>query len=151
MEISENDFIFSDDKRRIDVKMVHSYLAYESYWAKNISISLVQKSIDHSLCFGIYRKQEQIGFARWITDEATFGYLCDVFVLPAFRGMGLSKKLLSFMMLHPALQRLRRYQLVTRDAHDLYKRFGFKTIAHPEQQMAIVMEKPYIETPDDEI
>lgn len=143
MEILENGFIFSDDPFLIDVVAVHAYLSEESYWAKNIPFETVKKSIANSLCFGIYHENKQVGFARWVTDRATFGYLCDVYVLSSFRGNGLAKKLLSFMMFHPDLQGLRRYQLVTLDAHPLYANFGFSAIDHPERQMAIVRSDLY--------
>lgn len=143
MEINENGFIFSDDPLLIDVAAVHDFLSKESYWAKDISKALVEKSIENSLCFGIYNDAIQIGFARWITDRATFAYLCDVYVLEEFRGQGLSKKLLSLMMFHPDLQGLRRYQLATLDAHGLYAQFGFEALENPERQMAIVRKNLY--------
>src|SRR5690242_5018894 len=103
MEIAENGFIFSDDKALLDVAAIHDYLAHQSYWAEGIPLETVQRSVDNSLCFGIYKDGKQIGFARWITDKATFGYLADVYVLEAYRGQGLSKKLLSLMLFHPEL------------------------------------------------
>lgn len=143
MEIQENGFVFSDDKNLVDVKAVHQYLSEESYWAKNIPFETVKRSIENSLCFGIYKDGEQAGFSRWVTDKATFAYLCDVYVKTEFRGLGLSKKLMSLMMFHPDLQGLRRYHLVTLDAHGLYEQFGFKAIAHVERQMAIVVPNIY--------
>jgi len=143
MQISENGFIFSDQKELLQVKAIHRYLSEESYWAKNIPLEIVQKSIAHSLCFGIYKDQQQVGFARWVTDRATFAYLCDVYVEEQFRGLGLSKKLMSFMIFHPDLQGLRRYQLATLDAHGLYSQFGFKALENPDRQMAIVIENAY--------
>lgn len=143
MQISENGFIFSDKKELLQVAAIHRYLSEESYWAKNIPLDVVQRSIDNSLCFGIYKDQQQVGFARWITDEATFGWLCDVYIEKEFRGLGLSKKLISFMIFHPALQGLRRYQLATLDAHGLYEQFGFKPIEHPERQLGIAIKNPY--------
>src|SRR3954469_14713117 len=98
MEIQENGFIFSDDKNRIDAAAVHHYLSTQSYWAQEIPLELVVKSITNSLCFGIYKEARQIGFARWITDYATFGYLADVYVEEEFRGQGLSKKLMTIML-----------------------------------------------------
>ena len=143
MEIKENGFIFSDDRNLVDVKAVHHYLSTQSYWAKNIPFNLVQKSITNSLCFGIYKAQQQVGFARWITDKATFAYLCDVYIEAAYRGLGLSKKLMSLMLFHPDLQGLRRYQLATLDAHGLYEQFGFKALENPENQMAIIFKDMY--------
>ncbi|SER19931.1 GNAT family N-acetyltransferase [Pedobacter rhizosphaerae] len=145
MQISENGFIFSDQKELLQVNSIHRYLSEESYWAKNIPLEVVQKSIEHSLCFGIYKDQEQVGFSRWVTDSATFAYLCDVYVEERFRGLGLSKKLMSFMIFHPDLQGLRRYQLATLDAHGLYSQFGFKPLENPDRQMAIVIENAYLQ------
>lgn len=143
MEISENGFVFSDKKELLQLDSIHHYLSEESYWAKNIPFETVKRSIDHSLCFGVYKDQQQIGFARWITDSATFGWLCDVYIEEEFRGLGLSKKLMSFMIFHPNLQGLRRYQLATLDAHGLYEQFGFTPIQNPERQMGIVIPNAY--------
>lgn len=143
MEISENGFIFSDNKELLKINAVHHFLSEESYWAKNIPLETVKKSIENSLCFGIYKDNEQAGFARWITDKATFAYLCDVYVTEKYRGLGLSKKLMAFMIFHPDLQGLRRYQLATLDAHALYRQFGFSELKNPERQLAIVVENIY--------
>lgn len=143
MEISENGFIFSDQKALLDIEAIHHYLSIESYWAKGIPLATVKRSIENSLCFGIYKDQEQVGFARWITDKATFAWLCDVYVKENYRGLGLSKKMMSFMIFHPDLQGLRRYQLATLDAHGLYEQFGFSAIQNPERQMGIVIQNAY--------
>ncbi|MOA17400.1 Acetyltransferase (GNAT) family protein [compost metagenome] len=143
MEIEDNGFIFSDDKQKIDVSAVHHYLSTESYWAKDIPLDIVQSAIDNSLCFGIYKDKQQVGFARWITDKATFAYLADVYVKSKYRGKGLSKKLMSLMLFHKDLQGLRRYMLSTLDAHGLYAQFGFKAIEHPDRLMAVVVPDPY--------
>lgn len=143
MEIEEKGFIFSDDPNKLDVAALHQYLSTESYWAQGIPLETVKTSVENSLCFGIYKDKQQIGFARWITDKATFAYLADVYVLEAFRGQGLSKKLMSLMLFHPDLQGLRRYMLNTRDAHQLYAQYGFKPIEKPDRLMAIVAENPY--------
>ena len=132
MQITESDFLFSDQKELLQIDAIHSYLSKESYWAKNIPLDIVKRSIDNSLCFGIYKKGEQIGFARWVTDKATFGWLCDVYISTAYRGLGLSKKLMAFMIFHPDLQGLRRYQLATLDAHRLYEQYGFKALENPD-------------------
>ncbi len=145
MEISENGFIFSDKKELLNIEAIHHYLSVESYWAKNIPLETVKRSIANSLCFGIYKNQEQVGFARWVTDKATFAWLCDVYVAENYRGQGLSKKLMSFMIFHPDLQGLRRYQLATLDAHGLYEQFGFAAIENPERQMGIVIPNIYSE------
>lgn len=150
MEIIENGFIFSDDNNKIDPVAVHHYLSTQSYWAQGIPLSTVINSIEHSLCFGIYKDNVQIGFARWITDTATFAHLADVYVEEAYRGMGLSKKLMSLMLFHKDLQGLRRYQLATRDAHGLYAQYGFKTLEEPSGMMAIVIKNAYMDQPSDE-
>ena len=144
MQITENDFIFSDETNLIDVTAVHRYLSEESYWAKNIPLAIVKKSISNSLCFGIYKNTKQVGFARWVTDRATFAYLCDVYIEMEYRGLGLSKKLMSLMMFHPDLQGLRTYTLGTLDAHGLYEQFGFKALATPERRMEILAKDIYL-------
>lgn len=145
MEILENGFVFSDDPNKIDPIRIHHYLSTQSYWAQGIPFETVKRSIDNSLCFGIYKEEKQIGFARWITDKATFGYLADVYIEEPFRGMGLSKKLMSLMLFHADLQGLRRYMLATQDAHGLYAQFGFKPLEHPDRLMAVVSENIYKE------
>jgi predicted GNAT family N-acyltransferase len=132
-----NGFLFSTDKNRIDVACVHHYLSNESYWAKGIPLMLVQKSIDNSICIGIYDGKEQVGFARVITDGATFGYLADVFIAEASRGKGLSKELMKFILSFEELKVLRRIVLATRDAHGLYAQFGFKPLAIPDRFMEL--------------
>ncbi|MNJ98871.1 Acetyltransferase (GNAT) family protein [compost metagenome] len=143
MEIQEQGFIFSDDKLKLDPIAIHHYLSTQSYWAKDIPMEVVKTSIENSLCFGIYKESKQIGFARWITDKATFAYLADVYVKEEYRGQGLSKKLMSIMLFHKDLQGLRRYMLATQDAHGLYAQFGFKAIEHPERLMAVVIPDIY--------
>jgi GNAT superfamily N-acetyltransferase len=119
------EFLFSTDKTKIDIATVHDYLSNESYWAKNIPLDVVNRSIEGSVCFGIYLNDQQIGFARVVTDEATFAYLADVFIKEEYRGKGLSKQLMEFIHAHPNLQGLRRWLLGTRDAHTLYEQFGW--------------------------
>ncbi|MCX2476145.1 GNAT family N-acetyltransferase [Pedobacter sp. MC2016-05] len=143
MQVIEDGFLFSDQKELLQIDRIHSYLSKESYWAKDIPSETVAASIQNSLCFGIYKSGLQIGFARWVTDKATFGWLCDVYVEEGHRGNGLAKKLISFMIFHPDLQNLRRYQLATHDAHELYEQFGFSQIKNPENQMAISISNPY--------
>jgi GNAT superfamily N-acetyltransferase len=143
MEILENGFVFSDAVNKIDSIAVHHFLSTESYWAQGIPYETVARSIANSVCFGIYKDKVQVGFARWITDRATFAYLADVYVMEPFRGKGLSKKLMSFMLFHKDLQGLRRYMLATRDAHTLYAQFGFKTIQKPENLMEVVIKDAY--------
>lgn len=144
MEVNDNGFIFSDDSNLVDIYAVHHYLSTESYWAKEIPFQLVKKSIENSLCFGVYKDGKQIGFARWVTDSATFAYLCDVYILSDYRGLGLSKKLMSLMMFHSDLQGLRTYCLATLDAHQLYAQFGFKAVNNPEKLMEIRVKDIYV-------
>ena len=128
-------FRVSNDRSDIDVALVHRYLSEQSYWAKGIPRALVEKSIANSLCFGGFLGNAQIVFARVVSDYATFAYLADVFVLPEYRGQGYSKTLMAAVFAHPELQGLRRFSLATRDAHELYARYGFTPLARPEMFM----------------
>jgi len=127
-------YLVSTDKSKIDVETVHHFLSH-SYWAENIPLEVVRKSIENSLCFGIYHQEKLVGFARAISDFATFAYLADVFILPEERGKGLSKWLIGIILEHPQLQGLRRFTLATRDAHSLYAQFGFSLFDKPERWM----------------
>jgi GNAT superfamily N-acetyltransferase len=133
----------STDKRKLQLKVIHRYLSEESYWAKHIPLEIVERSIENSLCFGVYFNDEQIGFARVITDYAVFAYLADVFILETHRGKGLSKKLMTYIMSHPKLQGLRVFALKTKDAHGLYKQFGFNLSPNPENSMEIKFDNFY--------
>jgi len=130
-------FKISTDKSLLDMDMIFHYLSDESYWGKGISLDRVKTSIENSMCFGIYKDDKQVGFARMITDKATFGYLCDVFVLNDYRRLGLSKWLVQTIVAHPELQGMRRWLLATADAHGLYKQFGFLPLTSPENWMGI--------------
>lgn len=123
-------FLVSTDPNRIQVDAVHRFLS-ESYWAEQIPREIVARALQNSLCFGLYHQDDQIGLARMITDRATFAYLCDVYVEVAWRGQGLAKWMLTCAFSHPDLQGLRRMNLVTRDAHDLYRAFGFSELSQP--------------------
>ena len=126
----------STDRARLDVALIHRWLSEDSYWAKGVPRDVVERSIENALCFGIYDGNgAQIGFARVITDKATFAYLADVFVLEAHRGKGLSKTLMAEILAHPELQDLRRWLLATWDAHGLYAQFGFTPLDRPERIM----------------
>ncbi|OIN25756.1 GNAT family N-acetyltransferase [Vibrio barjaei] len=130
-------YFISSDKRLLDIPLIHSELA-NSYWAKGIPLSVVEKSIEHSLCFGVYTtSNEQVGFARMITDRATFAYLSDVFVVEKAKGEGLGKQLIKAIDDHPELQGLRRIMLATSDAHGLYRQFGYQEVNNPQ----ILMQK----------
>ncbi|WP_317898699.1 GNAT family N-acetyltransferase [Aurantibacillus circumpalustris] len=137
------DYLFSNDKLKLQVDVVHDYLSKESYWARNIPLELVEKSIEGSVCFGVYYNVKQIGFARVITDTASFGYLADVFIVKEFRGKGLSKELMAFIMNYDPLKKLRRFMLATKDAHELYTQFGFKALAEPARFMEIKSFESY--------
>lgn len=131
---SKGDFEVCTDPARIDAAFVHQFLT-SSYWAKGVPVEVVQRSIQNSLSFGMYHAKEQVGFARVITDRATFAYLADVFVLPSFRRRGLGTWLMECVFAHVELQGLRRWSLVTRDAHKLYQQFGFGVLKNPERWM----------------
>jgi GNAT superfamily N-acetyltransferase len=129
-------YSITTDPQKLDITAIHAFLS-RSFWAEGISTETVAKSIANSLCFGLFDVSEQVGFARVVTDRATYAYLCDVYVLETHRGRGLGKWLIETVMAHPDLQGLRRFQLVTRDAHGLYRPHGFDTPRYPERQMEI--------------
>jgi GNAT superfamily N-acetyltransferase len=129
----------STDPLRLDIAMIHQYLSKDSYWAQKVPLEVVARSLVNSFCFGVYHNDVQVGLARLITDKATFAYLCDVFILPAHRGKGLSKWLLDTMQNHPEMQGLRRWMLGTKDAHELYKQFGWTTL--PEEHVPKFMQR----------
>jgi N-acetylglutamate synthase-like GNAT family acetyltransferase len=130
-------FKISTNKDLLDIKTIHDYLSNASYWSKGISEEKVQRSIDNSMCFGVYKDDKQIGLARVVTDKAIFAYVCDVFILDEYRGNGLSKWLLQTILAHPHLQGLKRWSLATLDAHGLYSQFGFSPLSKPENWMEI--------------
>ncbi|MBV8053418.1 MAG: GNAT family N-acetyltransferase [Acidobacteriaceae bacterium] len=136
MEKRRGEFLLSTDRDRLDLDLIHGFLT-ECYWAKGIPIETVRRSIENSLCFGVYTKHQQVGFARVISDFATYAYIGDVFILESFRGQGLGKWMTQCIMQHPGLQRLRRWSLVTRDGHGLYAHFGFTLLQSPERYMEI--------------
>jgi len=138
----ENDpFWISTDKTELNIEYIHAFLS-QSYWARAIPLDTVKASIEGSLCFGLYDKSQQIGFGRVITDSATFAYLADIFVDQAYRGHGLGKWLTASILAHPQLQGLRRLMLATKDAHGLYKQFGFSLPEDPSRLM--VISRPFI-------
>ena len=132
----------STNKQKLDIQLIHNYLSNESYWAKGRSLETVQRSIENSLCFGVYTENSQVGFARVITDYAVFAWLLDVFILPEYQGKGYGKKLVKAIITHPDLQGLRRWGLGTDDAHELYKQFGFTSLQKPENMMEILNKTP---------
>ncbi|MBR7800863.1 GNAT family N-acetyltransferase [Undibacterium fentianense] len=127
----------STEKARLDVGLIHQFLTHESTWAIGIPLELVKKSIDQSLCFGAYIDDQQIGFARVVSDFSTFAYLMDVFILPAYRAKGYSRQLPQAVFAHPDLQGLRRFMLASSNARGLYQQFGFQQLAKPEIMMEI--------------
>lgn len=131
-ETVNGEYMITTNVAKMDIAVVHNYLSNESYWAKDIPIETVQKSIDNSLCFAVLHQNKQVGFARVITDKATFAYLADVFILPEFRRKGLGKFLIESIHNHPELQGLRRWILATKDAHDLYSQFGWSQITEEQ-------------------
>jgi GNAT superfamily N-acetyltransferase len=145
LERQRDAFTVSTDPERLDLDVIHGYLT-RSYWAAGIPRDVVERSLRNSLCFGLYAGDEQVGFARVVTDLATFAYVADVFVLDAHRGRGLSKWLMECILQHPDLRDVRRWHLVTRDAHGLYERFGFAEPA-PGRHMERVRANPYADAP----
>ena len=128
----------------VDLDVVHTFLSQEAYWSRNITRAIVQKAIENSYCFSAFIEDRQIGFARVVSYAATFAYLADVFVLPEFRGHGISKKLMQSVQSHPELQGLRRWMLMTADAHKLYESFGFSPLAKPDRAMEISKPDIYL-------
>ena len=132
-----NNYTISTDKTLLQIDVIHDYLSRHSYWAAGIPLQTVKRSVDNSLTFGVYHQQKQVGYARVITDHATFAYLADVFILPEHRGKGISKSLMKNIMNYPELQGLRRWLLATRDAHSLYAQFGWTPLAKPDRLMEL--------------
>ena len=135
-EWREGTCLISDDPARLDLAVIHTFLV-SSYWAEGIPFDVMRRSIENSLPFGVYDGGKQVGFARVVTDYATFAYLGDVFILESHRGRGLSKRLMEVIMAHPKLQGLRRWYLVTRDAHGLYQQSGFSALKNAAVHMEI--------------
>ena len=138
-----NTYDISTDPTRLQPAAIHAYLT-RSYWSPGIPQEVVEHAIANSLCFGIYLGQVQVGFARVVTDKATFAYLADVYVLEEHRGQGLSKRLVQTILAHPELQGLRRFLLATRDAHGLYAQFGFVPPARPQTLMELRLQPAWL-------
>jgi GNAT superfamily N-acetyltransferase len=135
-------YLISTDPAQFDLDAIHAYLV-RAYWCEGIPRETMERAIANSLCFALLRGTAQIGFARVVTDSATYAYLCDVYVLEDYRGKGLGKWLMECVMAHPALQGLRRFSLATRDAHGLYRKFGFRELSKPESMMEILRPDIY--------
>ena len=133
----KNGYIISNNNELLDFEVIYNYLDKESYWSKGISRETLQRGVDNSLCFGVYHQKKQAGFAKVVTDKATFAYIADVFILPSNRGLGLSKWLVQTIKNHPDLQGLRRWSLATADAHGLYAQFGFLPLTKADRWMEI--------------
>lgn len=134
-EWRRGEFEISTDPARVDLAAVHAFLNTEAYWSPGVPMDVVRRSIEGSIVFGAYRGKEQVGFTRVVSDKATFAWICDVFVLDAYRGHGLGKWLMECVIAHPDLQGLRRWMLATRDAHGLYRRSGFTELRDPTRFM----------------
>lgn len=128
------EYTITSDHRRLDLPAIHAFLS-RSYWSPGIPLSVVEKAVANSVAFGAFLGEQQVAFARVVTDKATFAYLADVYVIEAHRGRGLARRLLQAIDTHDDLQGLRRFMLATRDAHDLYAEFGFKPLANPSRMM----------------
>ena len=137
------EYEISTDNHRLNIEVIHNFLAEESYWSVGIPRSTVERAIQNSLCFGVYLRTDQVGFARIVTDRSTFALLADVFILSAHRGKGLSKWLMRCIVEHEDLQGLRRLLLLTSDAHGLYRQFGFKELGSPSRFMEILRQDIY--------
>jgi GNAT superfamily N-acetyltransferase len=143
MEVERGEFQISTDREKLQKDLIHRFLVEESYWAAGRTFEQTLAAIENSLCFGLYRGDQQIGFARVVTDHATFAYVGDVFVINTFRGQGLSKWLMQTILEHPSLQGLRRWLLATRDAHGLYAQFGFVPLVNPDRWMELPAPNAY--------
>ena len=143
MEWNRDGYLISTDPKQLDIALIHDFLSNKAYWCRGIPLAIVEKSIAHSLCFGLFFEGKQVGFARLITDQASFAYLADVFILPDHRGRNLSKWMMRCILAHPSLQGLRRITLATADAHGLYSQFGFKSLSTPDHFMELRTKEPY--------
>lgn len=146
-EVRRGDYLVSDDRNILDIDAIHAFLSQQSYWANGISRERFETAVNHSIPLGLFEGEKQIGFARAITDRATFAYLADVYVDEAYRGRGLSKLLLEAVLAHPEVQHLRRWMLGTRDAHDLYRQFGFIPLEQPLRWMELADPEAYTKLP----
>jgi GNAT superfamily N-acetyltransferase len=136
IEIHRGEYTISTDQTRLNITLVHKYLSQDSYWGLGRTLESVQRSIQNSLCFGVYQGEQQVGFARVVTDYATFSWLCDVFILESHRDRGLGKWLVATIVEHPDLQSAQQFLLATRDAHELYRQYGgFEDLPMPEKWM----------------
>ena len=140
--MSTTPYTVTTDKSRMDVAAIHAFLT-QTYWSPGIPLHIVQRALDNSVCFAVLLGDKQVGFARVVTDKATFGYLADVYVLQAHRGQGLGRALMDAVVAHPELQGLRRFMLATRDAHGLYAQYGFTPLSNPARIMECLKPDVY--------
>jgi len=147
LQWQKDSFTVSTDKSLLQIVRIHHFLSTQSYWCQGIPKNVVEKAVQGSLCFGLYDGDHpehlQIGYARVITDSATFAWVCDVYIEPSYRGRGLSKWMMECLTSHPDLQSLRKIMLGTKDAHRLYEKFGFKATTTPERWMEIRRDDIY--------
>ena len=141
-EMEHDGIVYSTDRSRLDLPFVYNYLNI-SYWAKGVPQSIFQRSVENSICIGMYKGGKQVGFARLITDQATFAWLADVFVDEAFKGQGISKRMMQFIMSFDFVPTLRRFMLATRDAHGLYEKSGFQVPENPDRLMEVLQADIY--------
>jgi GNAT superfamily N-acetyltransferase len=141
-ERTRGEYVVSADPAKMDLAAIHAYLS-RAYWCAGIPRATLDRAVANSLCFAVLHGTEQVGFARVVTDSATFAYLCDVYILEEHRGRGLSKFLMECVLAHPQLQGLRRFSLATRDAHGLYRQFGFRELTNPATAMEILKPDIY--------
>ncbi len=135
MKVGFGEFTIDTDKELLDLDAIQKFLVEDSYWARERTLEQTRTAIENSICFGVYHNGQQIGFARVVSDLATFAYVGDVYVIDEFRGRGISKRLMEAVIAHPDLQGLRRWVLATRDAHSLYEKYGFHELTFPERWM----------------
>lgn len=143
MEWQHEEFVISTDPGRLQLDVIHKYLSEDSYWAQGRTRETTEHAIENSLSFGVYSGEKQVGFARVITDKATFAWIADVFILPEQQKKGLSKRLMEAILSHPELQNLRRWVLATKDAHGLYAQYGFTPLKFPERWMELAAPWAY--------
>lgn len=148
ISVTRNEYLITTDQSLFNFDAIYDFISKQSYWAAGIPMETLRKSVNNSLSFGIFIGKEQIGFARVITDYATFGYLADVYIDTRFRGNGLSRWLMETILSHPELQGLRRWMLATRDAHGLYEKYGFTSLSKPDRMMEIVRPDLYKQSGD---
>ncbi len=149
VNVSRGKYVVTTDPKKVDVDAARAFLSRTGKsWARGISRRVLARAIRHSLCFALLERGKQIGFARVVTDRATYAYLCDVYILEPYQARGLGAWMIKVVMGHADLQGLRRFQLVTRDAHGLYRRFGFRLVKHPKYHMEIFRPGLYLEVKD---